>query len=117
YYTEKQLLFEIIACLVIYTAFISAQTARHREYFVSDDTDDPDHTKAISNTSLAISIIFLLISLLIVVLLAKSLSPVIEDFLVSRGLPKSLVGIIIAGVILLPEGIAAVSAARRNRLQ
>ena len=36
---------------------------------------------------------------------------------VSNGLPKSLVGIIIAAVILLPEGIAAVSAARNNRLQ
>lgn len=118
YYTEKQLLFEIFACLVIYVAFISAQTARHREYFITDDdnsSNEPEQT--ISNTSLAISIVFLLISLLIVVLLAKSLSPQIESVLVSNGLPKSLVGIIIAAVILLPEGIAAVSAARANRLQ
>lgn len=118
YYTERQLLFEIFACLIIYTAFISAQTNRHREYFISDSSDTAENIKhSISNVSLAISIIFLLISLIIVVLLAKSLSPQIEQIIVSNGLPKSLVGIIIAAVILLPEGIAAVSAARNNRLQ
>lgn len=118
YYTERQLLFEIFACFIIYAAFISAQTTRHREYFISDDSDDSNNNEhSISNLSLVISIVFLLISLAIVVLLAKSLSPQIEQVVVSNGLPKSLVGIIIAAVILLPEGIAAVSAARSNRLQ
>jgi Ca2+:H+ antiporter len=31
--------------------------------------------------------------------------------------PKGLVGIIIAGLVLLPEGLAALQAARANRLQ
>jgi Ca2+:H+ antiporter len=117
YYTETQLLFEIFACLIIYVTFISAQTVRHRDYFVSapDDKDTPDH--GVSNTSVAISLVFLLISLTIVVLLAKQLSQPIEDFLVNRGLPKSIVGILIAAVILLPEGISAVNAARQNKLQ
>lgn len=123
YYTEAQLLFECLACLVIYIGFISAQTTRHREYFVAgvDDgptTSGPSRTEqAVSNRSLVISLVFLLVSLTIVVLLAKSLSDPIERALVDNGLPKSLVGIIIAAVILLPEGIAAVNAARHNRLQ
>lgn len=118
YYTERQLLFEIFACLVIYAAFISAQTARHREYFVSEETQKAENqSHAISNISLLISVVFLLISLIIVVLLAKSLSVPIEQLVVHNGLPKSLVGIIIAAVILLPEGIAAVNASRKNRLQ
>lgn len=119
YYTEAQLLFEFFACLVIYAAFISAQTVRHREYFITEEgeenADKPKHS--ISNQSMIISLVFLLISLTIVVLLAKSLSHPIEDLLVSHGLPKTLVGIIIAAVILLPEGISAVSAARNNKLQ
>src|SRR5690606_2423045 len=119
YYTEVQLLFEIFACLTIYTAFISAQTTKHREYFITDDSENTANTEThvISNSSLITSLVFLLISLIIVVLLAKSLSLPIEQLIVSKGLPKSLVGIIIAAVILLPEGIAAVSAARNNRLQ
>ena len=40
YYTERQLLFEIIACLIIYTAFISAQTSTHREYFITNDNSN-----------------------------------------------------------------------------
>lgn len=118
FYTKAQLLFESFACLAIYTAFIAAQTVRHREYFVSDAAETPDEKKhLVSNLSMIISLVFLLISLIIVVLLAKSLSVPIERFIVSNGLPKSLVGIIIAAIILLPEGIAAVSSARKNRLQ
>ncbi len=118
YYTEAQLLFEFFACIVIYVAFIAAQTVRHREYFITEEKETKDTPKhVISNQSMVISLVFLLISLTIVVLLAKSLSTPIEQVLVKQGLPKSLVGIIIAAVILLPEGIAAVSAARSNKLQ
>jgi len=117
YYTKVQLLFEFFACIAIYTAFISAQTVRHREYFITDTQDENPKKNSVSNVALVISLIFLLISLIIVVLLAKALSLPIERLLVSNGLPSSLVGIIIAAIILLPEGIAAVSAARNNRLQ
>ena len=34
-----------------------------------------------------------------------------------RGAPKPLVGVIIAAVVLLPEGLAAYRAARKNRLK
>jgi Ca2+:H+ antiporter len=52
-----------------------------------------------------------------VVLLAKTLAPSIERGVVGLGAPKSLVGIIVALVILMPEGLAAFRAARQNRLQ
>ncbi len=118
FYTEAQILFVFFACIAIYAAFIAAQTTRHREYFITDDADSKsDMEHSITNTSLAISVVFLLVSLTIVVLLAKSLSLPLEKIVVNYGLPKSLVGIIIAAVILLPEGIAAVTAATKNRLQ
>ena len=50
-------------------------------------------------------------------LLAKTLSPTIESIIVGNNLPKSLVGVFIAVIILLPEAIAAIIAARKNRLQ
>lgn len=118
YFSSSQLIFASIACLIIYTAFIFAQTVRHREYFLAGDmgTTEPDK-KLVSNRSLVTSVIFLLVSLAIVVLLAKTLSPTIEEIIVSYHLPKALVGIVIAIIILLPEGIAAVIAARNNKLQ
>lgn len=115
YYSAPQLVFASIACLVIYAFFLFAQTSRHREYFLS--SDGPEKTVVISNRTMAMSLVFLLISLGIVVLLAKTLSPEIENIIVGNSLPQSLVGVVIAAIILLPEGIAAILAARKNKLQ
>jgi Ca2+:H+ antiporter len=117
YYSTPQLIFVSIACLIIYSFFLFAQTTRHREYFLSGDENEKTDTVKISNIVLAVSLILLLLSLGIVVLLAKTLSPTIERIIVSHRLPKTLVGIIIAAVILLPEGIAAIIAAKNNKLQ
>jgi len=59
----------------------------------------------------------LMLSLVAVVLLGKALAPTIETLVAAAGAPKPLVGILIAAVVLLPEGLAAVRAARANRLQ
>lgn len=119
YYSTPQLLFVSAVCLIIYAFFLVAQTSRHRDYFLTkeDNNKQQAHPVKISNSVMAISVVFLLVSLGIVVLLSKKLSPVIEEFIISRHLPKSLVGIIIAFIILLPEGIAAIIAVRNNRLQ
>lgn len=122
YYSTPQLVFVAIACLIIYAVFLFAQTSRHREYFLSNEntgTEEPATQKhsAISNRGLVTSLLFLVLSLGIVVLLAKTLSPTIESIVISYNLPVTLVGVIIAAIILLPEGIAAINAARKNKLQ
>jgi Ca2+:H+ antiporter len=117
YYSPPQLIFVSTSCLVIYSVFLLAQTKRHREYFLTDNEDEAHEIMEISNAALVSSLVLLLVSLAIVVLLAKTLSPTIESIVLSYNLPKTLVGIIIAAVILLPEGIAAIVAARKNKLQ
>ncbi|MDO6389437.1 ionic transporter y4hA [Pontibacter sp. BT731] len=120
YYSTPQLVFASIACLVIYGCFLFAQTRKYRQYFLTVGKDE-DEEKAvpilISNRIFIISLLFLIVCLGIVVLLAKTLSPTIESIITSYSLPKTLVGIVIAGIILLPEAIAAINAARKNRLQ
>jgi Ca2+/H+ antiporter len=69
------------------------------------------------NLTTSLSIVFLLISLVAVVVLAEFLAPGIETGVDKMGAPKSLVGIIIAMVVLLPEGLSALNAARNNQLQ
>jgi Ca2+:H+ antiporter len=59
----------------------------------------------------------LLVSLVAVVGLAKVESPAIGDAVAALGLPQSFVGVVIALLVLLPETLAAVNAARRNRMQ
>ena len=117
FYSTPQLIFVSIACIIIYAFFLFAQTTRHREYFLSTKMDDSVKKIEISKWHFIISLISLLVCLGIVVLLAKTLSPTIESIIVGYSLPQSLVGVIIAAIILLPECIAAIIAAKNNKLQ
>ncbi|MCF2447028.1 ionic transporter y4hA [Dyadobacter sp. CY345] len=113
-YSAPQLIAIGISCLVIYGSFLFTQTIRHRKYFLTGATGEE---KSVTKTEAIISLVLLLICLGVVILLAKKLSPVIEAEVVAAGLPTALVGVAIAAVILLPEGIAAIRAARRNQYQ
>ncbi len=120
YYSTPQLIFASIACLVIYFVFLFAQTRRHRQYFLTvgkDENEEEAEPILISNKIFFTSLISLLASLGIVVLLAKTLSPTIETIITGYSLPKTLVGVVIAAIILLPEAIAAIIAAKNNKLQ
>lgn len=118
-YSIPQMIFTAVACLLIYGTFLFIQTIRHRDYFLPSDCSQNPHSHSAppSNKDTMISFIALLACLGVVVLLAKAISPSVEEMVVSAGLPQSLVGVIIASIVLLPESIAAVDAARKNRLQ
>ncbi|MFJ2990304.1 calcium:proton antiporter [Collimonas sp. NPDC087041] len=119
FYTPSQLAFIAVISLILYGTFVLVQTVRHRDYFLPEEAvnNEDVHAAPPSGKVAAISAALLLICLGAVVLLAKSLAPTLETAVASVGAPKSLVGIIIAAVVLLPEGLAAVRAARANRLQ
>jgi Ca2+:H+ antiporter len=118
FFSKSQLIFEGIVSLVLYGAFVFIQTVRHRDYFLmAEGGDDEVHAPPPSNRAAASSAILLLISLVAVVGLAKSLTPTIETAVARLEVPKAVVGIIIAALVLLPEGLAALRAARANRLQ
>lgn len=118
-YSTSQLIFVAIISLVLYGAFVLIQTVRHRDYFLPLGAKLDSHAHAVppGGWQASVSAAFLLLSLAVVVLLAKALAPGIERMVFEAGAPKTLVGIIIAAVVLMPEGLAAYRAARANRLQ
>jgi Ca2+:H+ antiporter len=61
--------------------------------------------------------VVLLLSLLGVVLLAKKFSLVVDAGADAIGAPPAFAGIVVALLILLPESLAAIDAARKNELQ
>jgi Ca2+:H+ antiporter len=119
YYSSSQLILIAVVTLVIYGTFVLAQTIGHRQYFLQDDEAEKStqHTALPSNTVAASSAGLLLMCLVAVVLLAKKLAPSLEAAVLKMGAPEALVGVIIAGIVLLPEGLAALRAARSNHLQ
>lgn len=120
-FTSSQLIFIAIATLVLFGGFTFIQTVRHREYFLPADDDgggNPDeHAEPPTNHEALASLGMLLVALVAVVLSAKGISPSIEYLLDVLGAPAATLGILIAGIVLLPEGVAAVRAAIHNRLQ
>ena len=120
-FTKSQLAFAGIASFALYIAFLFFQTVSHRDYYLpktkDKKTDNSIHAIKPSNLKTTVSSVLLILSLITVVGLAELLSPAIEKGVAAAGAPKTIVGIAIALLVLMPEGFAAVRAARANRLQ
>jgi Ca2+:H+ antiporter len=117
-FSTAQLVFAGIISLVLYVSFVFVQTVRHRDYFLPPaSSDEETHAAPPSNATALVSVGLLLVALVAIVGLAKSLTPAIEAGIARAGMPKAVVGTIIAALVLLPEGLAALQAARGNRLQ
>ncbi|RNA63009.1 ionic transporter y4hA [Chryseobacterium nematophagum] len=122
-YTSLQLLFIALISLGLYIGFTMIQTFRHRSFFISPQNKALESQSTVpvfknsSTKKLSASLVLMILCLGIVVLLAKELSKDVEHIVVSAGAPRSLVGIIIAGIVLLPEGLAALRAAKNDQIQ
>ncbi|MFE9216812.1 calcium:proton antiporter [Streptomyces lavendulae] len=140
-FSTAQLTFAAVASLALYGLFIAVQTVRHRDYFLpvatgaaasggtgatggegggggeGDGGGDGDHAEPPTVRATLISLGLLLVALVAVVGDAKSVSPAIEAGVAKAGLPNAVVGVIIALLVLAPETLAAVNAARRDRVQ
>jgi Ca2+:H+ antiporter len=116
-YSAGQLRFVSVATVLLYGVFLYTQTVRHRDYFISESAGFADDGTPTSNRMLGLSVVLLLVSLLGVVLLAKKFSLVVDFATASIGAPPAFAGVLVALLILLPESVAAVAAARKNDLQ
>jgi Ca2+:H+ antiporter len=117
FYSPTQLAFVAVVSLVVYATFVGAQTIRHRDHFLNPEEDDHAHEAPVPRPKALAAGAMLAAALVAVVLLAKALSPSIEAGVAAVGAPRAMVGIIIAALVLAPEGFAAYRAARLNRVQ
>ncbi|MGF6723417.1 Ca2+:H+ antiporter [Paraburkholderia sp. GAS41] len=115
--SSSQLAFAGVSSLVLYGVFVFVQTVRHRDYFLAATPDESVHAEPPSVMQASLGGVLLLVCLVAVVLLAKLLSPTVETAVQNIGAPPAVVGIVIAALVLLPEGLAAIRAARADRLQ
>lgn len=121
-FSTVQLTFAALSSLVLYGLFVTTQTVRHRDYFLpitrqGEVITSDDHAHAPSARTAMISLGLLGLALIGVVGLAKGVSPTIESGVAAADLPHAVVGVIIALLVLLPETIAALRSARRDRVQ
>ena len=116
-FSVSQSFLEIGITVVLYVIFLVAQTTRHKEYFIHDGkTDEEEHHHDTPN-SFAHHIIFLLAYILIIVLLSKKLALIVDYSMDALSAPTALGGVLVAILVLSPEGMAAIQAAKANNLQ
>ncbi|MEU1071769.1 ionic transporter y4hA [Streptomyces sp. NPDC005878] len=120
-FSPAQLVFAALASVALYGLFVATQTVRHRDYFLPvtqrGEVLEEEHADPPSARTALISVGLLAVALVAVVGLAKGVSPTIERGVAAAGLPASVVGVVIALLVLLPETIAASRAAARDRVQ
>jgi Ca2+:H+ antiporter len=121
-FSPPQLAFAAVTALGLYGLFVSLQAGRHRDYFLpvaadGNVLDEERHADPPSSQAAMTSLVLLLLALVAVVGNAKLVSPTIERAVVGAGLPLSVVGVIVAMLVLLPETLAAVRAAARGGMQ
>lgn len=123
-FSPGQLAFAAVASLGLYLLFVFTQTIRHRDFFLPVAQrgqkrlfEDESHAEPPSTPAALGSLLLLLIALVAVVGLAEEESPAVERAVTAAGFPQTFVGVVIAALVLLPETLAAVRAARRGRIQ
>ena len=112
----KAVLFASITVL-FYIVFVIIQTVRHRAFFAEPSHSHSHESNALHGgsrgSSLAFHVALLLLTLIPIVLLSKSRAIGIENL----GFPAPLGGVMIAILVLSPEGLTAFHAALVNHLQ
>ena len=123
-YTPAQLGFASLMSLILYLVFVFVQTVRHKDHFLPNKPENDattneaeDHGSHPTLSTAWASFVLLMLALVGVVGLAKQLSPAIKSGVEAIAAPLSVIGIAIALLVLLPETLSALRAARRNQIQ
>src|SRR5262245_7840547 len=118
-YSPLQSLLLIIMSVGLYVVFLGIQTRRHRDYFVGPG--EREQAGASHGDAAALSAgghgLLVVVYAIPVVLLAKQIARPISHAINVLGAPAALGGLLVAALILSPESLAAVRAARANQLQ
>lgn len=107
----------ILLSLIIYGVFLAVQTMKHRDFFNEIDREPPEKSEDGARGSVAGESLLLILHLVPVVLLSEELAHLLDYRVRAGGLPTELVGLVVAVLILAPEGMAAIKAATRNQMQ
>lgn len=122
--TLQATVFGLLTAL-LYGVFLFIQTSRHRSFFTEPQTapirgklpaeQEPHSPTGIRPIIVHVGLLF--VTLLSVVLMTKPMATLLDHGIEQIGMPTSLGAILIALLVLSPEGVAAYKSAARNQLQ
>ncbi|MDI6025171.1 ionic transporter [Corticibacterium sp. UT-5YL-CI-8] len=118
-FTPLQLTFVGTLSLLLYASFVFAQMTRHRDDFIEDLPHARHAVGEAHRGSMVLSSLLLLLGLVGIVFLTEMVAAGIEEALHEYEIIQTdaIVGAFIATLVLLPEAMSAIKAARGNELQ
>jgi len=122
-FSTGQEIFLIVMCLGLYAVFLGIQTTRHRGFFVDVVQGDAsarenaeDHA-SLGATSTRYHTALLVVYLALVIFLAEKLAVLLDHGIDVLGAPSAVGALAVAILVLSPEGLGGIRAARANRMQ
>ncbi len=122
-YTSGQGLFFALITALLYGIFLAIQMGRHKGFFLQvrepdEGGVDVDHGHGHGAVySTPTHAVLLVLTLLPIVFLSKRMAKLVDYGIFEVGAPIAVGGVIIALLVLTPEGLTAMNAARANQLQ
>lgn len=113
--------FLVVMCIGLYTVFLAIQTTRHRAFFVEHgekiDDDDVVPAPARDWAVVRLHVAFLVVYLALSLYLVEKLAVLLDHGLDELGAPPAFGALIVAALVLAPEGLSGIQAALANRMQ
>lgn len=111
------------ACILLYGIFLGIQTMRHRGWFLPPQVEGPAGTHDYAQEhphmeirSVKVHACLLVATMIPIVLLAKYLAQFLDAGIEVAGLPAAAAGLVVALLVLTPEGLGAVRSAWNDHL-
>jgi len=117
-FSMVQEIFLATTSIGLYAIFLLIQTTRHSEYFMDAKGVTPTsehHAGPMRST--AYHSVMLILYLLVVVVLAEKFAIPLDNSIEHFGMPQAFGGAIVAAMVLAPEALGGINAARKNQLQ
>ena len=115
--------FLILICLLLYAFFIKLQSGKHNYYFQFEEQlkinnkNSPEHLPPKSEINSFYNVSMLVSLIVLISLLSEYLSLFIDDEIFALHFPQSIGGLVVAMVIVSPEGLTAIRAGLNNDMQ
>ena len=117
-FSTEQEVFLATTSIGLYAIFLLIQTTRHSQYFMeSKGAGHASEHRAGPMHSTIYHAVMLILYLLVVVVLAEKFAIPLDNSIERFGMPQALGGAIVAGLVLAPEALSGINAARQNQLQ
>ena len=117
-FSTEQEVFLATTSIGLYAIFLLIQTTRHSEYFMESKSAAlalGHHRGPMHST--VYHAVMLILYLLVVVVLAEKFAIPLDNSIERFGMPQAFGGAIVAGLVLAPEALSGINAARKNQLQ